>query len=283
MISVDSLTFAYGKAAPAVHDLSFTIPAGEIFGFLGPSGAGKSTTQKILMRLLKGYGGRVTVMGRPLDEWREDYFEKIGVCFELPSNYRKLSAMENLRFFAQFFSGPTTAPYTLLDRVGLSDAADKRVETFSKGMQIRLNLARALLNQPQILFLDEPTAGLDPGNARNVRDIILEQKSRGATVFLTTHDMNVANELCDRVGFLVDGRLAIVGAPAALRLEHGRRAVRVQYSLDDATHAEEFSLDGLGENARFQDLIRTCHIETIHTQEPSLEDVFLKVTGKGLA
>lgn len=283
MISVDRLTFAYGKAAPAVQDLSFTIPAGEIFGFLGPSGAGKSTTQKILMRLLKGYSGRVTVMGRPLDEWREDYFEKIGVCFELPSNYRKLSAMENLRFFAEFFSAPTMAPQALLDRVGLGDAADKRVETFSKGMQIRLNLARALLNEPQILFLDEPTAGLDPGNARNVRDIILEQKSRGATVFLTTHDMNVANELCDRVGFLVDGRLAIVGAPAALRIEHGRRDVRVQYSLDDATHAEVFPLDGLGENARFQDLIRTCHVETIHTQEPSLEDVFLKVTGKGLA
>lgn len=283
MISVDSLTFAYGKSAPAVHNLSFTIPSGEIFGFLGPSGAGKSTTQKILMRLLKGYSGHVTVMGRPLDEWREDFFEKIGVCFELPSNYRKLSAVENLRFFAQFFSGPTMAPQTLLDRVGLGDAADKRVETFSKGMQIRLNLARALLNQPAILFLDEPTAGLDPGNARNVRDIILEQKNNGATVFLTTHDMNVANELCDRVGFLVDGRLATVGAPAALRLEHGRRVMRVQYIQDGASHAEEFPLEGLAAHERFQEVIRTRHIETVHTQEPSLEDVFLKVTGKGLA
>ncbi|MEZ5955729.1 MAG: ABC transporter ATP-binding protein [Hyphomonadaceae bacterium] len=283
MISVDGLTFAYGKAPPAIHNLSFDIPAGEIFGFLGPSGAGKSTTQKILMRLLKGYRGRVTVMERPLTDWREDYFEKIGVCFELPSNYRKLSALENLRFFARFFSGPTTAPHLLLERLGLGDVADKRVETFSKGMQIRLNLARALLNRPSILFLDEPTAGLDPGNARNVRDIILEQKSRGATVFLTTHDMMVANELCDQVGFLVDGRLATVGAPAALRLEHGRRAVRVQYKLDAGSEAEEFPLDDLGSNARFQELIRTRHIETIHTQEPSLEDVFLKVTGKGLA
>jgi fluoroquinolone transport system ATP-binding protein len=283
MISVDSLTFAYGKAPPAVHDLSFSIPAGQIFGFLGPSGAGKSTTQKILMRLLKGYRGQVTVMGRALNDWREDYFEKIGVCFELPSNYRKLSALENLRFFGQFFRGSTVAPQTLLDRVGLSDAAHKRVETFSKGMQIRLNLARALLNRPAILFLDEPTAGLDPGNARNVRDIILEQRSLGATVFLTTHDMTVANELCDQVGFLVDGRLATVGAPATLRLEHGRRAVRVTHTLDGLSHSDEFPLDDLGSNARFQDLIRTRHIETIHTQEPSLEDVFLKLTGKGLA
>ncbi|MBC7767655.1 MAG: ABC transporter ATP-binding protein [Phycisphaerales bacterium] len=283
MISVDGLTFAYGSTPPAVHDLSFSIPAGEIFGFLGPSGAGKSTTQKILMRLLKGYRGRVTVMKRPLDEWREDYFEKIGVCFELPSNYRKLSALENLQFFSQFFSGPTVAPQTLLDRVGLGGDAHKRVEKFSKGMQIRLNLARALLNQPAILFLDEPTAGLDPANARNVRDIILEQRNRGATVFLTTHDMTVANELCDRVGFLVDGRLAAVGAPEALRLQHGRRALSVRYTADGASQVEEFPLDGLGENQPFQELIRTRHIETLHTQEPSLENVFIKVTGKGLA
>jgi fluoroquinolone transport system ATP-binding protein len=283
MISVEGLTFAYGKAPPAVHDLSFSIPPGEIFGFLGPSGAGKSTTQKILMRLLKGYRGRVSVMGRPLDDWREDYFEKIGVCFELPSNYRKLSALENLRFFAQFFSGPTEPPQSLLERVGLADAAGKRVETFSKGMQIRLNLARALLNKPAILFLDEPTAGLDPGNARNIRGLILEQKARGATVFLTTHDMTVANELCDRVGFLVDGHLSSVGAPAALRLQHGKRAVSVQYTVGGTNQTEEFPLDGLGENEGFQRLIRTQHIETIHTQEPSLEDVFLKVTGKGLA
>jgi fluoroquinolone transport system ATP-binding protein len=283
MISVEGLTFAYGKGPPAVHDLSFSIPAGEIFGFLGPSGAGKSTTQKILMRLLKGYRGSVSVMGRPLDDWREDYFEKIGVCFELPSNYRKLTALENLRFFAQFFSGPTEPPQALLERVGLADAAGKRVETFSKGMQIRLNLARALLNRPAILFLDEPTAGLDPGNARNIRGLVLEQKARGSTVFLTTHDMTVANELCDRVGFLVDGHLSGVGAPAALRLQHGTRAVSVQYTLEGTSRAETFPLDGLGENDRFQTLIRSHHIETIHTQEPSLEDVFLKVTGKGLA
>ena len=283
MISVEGLTFAYGKTLPAVNDLSFSIAAGEIFGFLGPSGAGKSTTQKILMRLLKGYRGRVEVMGRPLHEWRENYFEKIGVCFELPSNYRKLTALENLQFFGRFFAGPTMSPQTVLDLVGLGDAANKRVEKFSKGMQIRLNLARALLNQPKILFLDEPTAGLDPGNARNVRELILEQKRRGATVFLTTHDMNVANELCDRVGFLVDGRLSSVGAPANLRLQHGRRAVRVQFIADGTSQEEEFPLDGLGENDRFQKLIRSGHVEAIHSQEPSLEDVFLKVTGKGLA
>ncbi len=283
MITVDGLTFAYGESAPAVKDLSFAIAPGEIFGFLGPSGAGKSTTQKILMRLLKGYTGRVEAMGRPLEDWGASYFERVGVCFEFPSHYRKLTAIENLAFFARFFSVPTTPPRALLEAVGLDGAANRRVEHFSKGMQIRLNFARALLNAPDLLFLDEPTAGLDPANARRIRRIIREQKARGATVFLTTHDMAVANELCDRVGFLVDGRLVEVDAPDALRLRHGRRAVRVQYAANGAMRSEEFELDGLGDNARFQELIRTQRLETVHSQEPTLEDVFIAVTGRELA
>ena len=282
VINVQNLSFAYGKARPAVDGLSFAIAPGEIFGFLGPSGAGKSTTQKILMRLLKGYSGQVEVMGRALGEWRENYFERIGVCFELPSNYRKLTALENLELFSRFFSARTASPTVVLDRLGLGEAAGKRVDQFSKGMQIRLNLARALLNRPDILFLDEPTAGLDPGNARHVRQIIREERDRGATVFLTTHDMTVANELCDRVGFLVDGRLTSVDSPAALRLKHGQRALRIRFEKDSSGCEEEFSLDGLAENPRFQQILRDQRVESIHSQEPSPEDVFLKVTGRAL-
>jgi fluoroquinolone transport system ATP-binding protein len=283
MITVEGLTFAYGKDPPAVRALSFAVAPGEIFGFLGPSGAGKSTTQKILMRLLKGYAGRVEVMGRPLADWGADYFERIGVCFEFPSHYRMLTGLENLAFFAQFFSVPTAKPQELLERVGLGDDGRKRVEEYSKGMQIRLNLARALLNAPKLLFLDEPTAGLDPGNARRIRQLILQKKAEGVTVFLTTHDMTVADELCDRVGFLVDGRLTSVDAPEALRLKHGRRAVRVQYLQHGARAAEEFALDGLAGDARFQALIADRPIETIHSLEPSLEEVFIAVTGRELA
>jgi fluoroquinolone transport system ATP-binding protein len=280
---VEGLTFAYAKGPPAVKDLSFAVAPGEIFGFLGPSGAGKSTTQKILMRLLKGYGGRVEVMGRALHEWDTDYFERIGVCFEFPSHYRKLTGLENLVFFARFFSVPAAPPQELLEQVGLGADGNKRVEHYSKGMQIRLNLARALLNAPTLLFLDEPTAGLDPGSARRVRQLILQKKAEGVTVFLTTHDMTVADELCDRVGFLVDGRLTSVGAPKALRLKHGRRAVRVQHLEDGIRNVEEFALDGLADNARFQELIARRRIETIHSLEPSLEDVFITVTGRRLA
>lgn len=283
MITVDKLTFAYGNDPPAVKDLSFHISAGEIFGFLGPSGAGKSTTQKIMMRLLKDYKGHAEVMGRPLSEWGNDYFEHVGISFELPSHYRKLTALENLRFFASLFTRPTQEPEFLLDQLDLADAANKQVEQFSKGMQIRLNFARALLQNPEILFLDEPTAGLDPVNSRRVKQIIKEQKARGSTIFLTTHDMTVASELCDRVGFLVDGRLQSVDAPETLRLKHGRRTVEVHYANGQVIDSKEFPLDDLGSNPQFLALIRDNRVETIHSQEPSLEDIFIKVTGKSLS
>jgi len=282
LITLDAVTFSYGRRQPAVKDLSFHIERGEIFGFLGPSGSGKSTTQKILIGLLKGYSGNITVLDRPLNKWRSDYFEHIGVCFELPSHYRKMTALENLHFFSAFFERKTRAPQELLDLVGLGEDGDKRVEEFSKGMMIRLNFARALLHDPEILFLDEPTAGLDPAFARQIRDIICEQQKRGATIFLTTHDMSVANELCDRVGFLVDGQLRSVEAPEALRLKYGRRAVAVQTNDGDELRTQEFPLDGLGENETFLKLIREHRIETLHSLEPSLEDVFITVTGKHL-
>jgi fluoroquinolone transport system ATP-binding protein len=282
MIEVEALSFAYGGGPPAVRELSFSVARGEVFGFLGPSGAGKSTTQKVLIRLLKGYRGQLRVMDRPLSAWGPDYFERVGVCFELPSNYRKLTAAENLRFFASFFRSPTLAPEEVLEWVGLSGDANKRVEQFSKGMQTRLNLARALINRPALLFLDEPTAGLDPSNARLVRDLIRRQREEGATIFLTTHDMHVADELCDRVGFLVNGRLARIGSPSALRLEHSNRRLRVRAEIDGAVASEEFALDNLAQNARFQALIARHRIESIHSLEPSLEDVFMRVTGERL-
>ncbi|RFB04795.1 ABC transporter ATP-binding protein [Parvularcula marina] len=280
MIRVEDVGFAYGSQPPAIDGLSFEIAKGEIFGFLGPSGAGKTTTQKILLKLLKGYSGTIEVMGRPLSSWGRAYFQKIGVCFEFPSNYAKLTALENLRFFAGFFSGPTADPMQLLEEVGLGHAANQRVEQFSKGMQIRLNVARSLLNNPELLFLDEPTAGLDPANARAIRDLIARRRDEGATVFLTTHDMAVAEALCDRVGLLVHGKLAALDAPRTLRLAHGERKVEVSYVLEGQPGTEIFDLDGLDTNERFTHLLHNAHIETLHTLEPTLDDVFIKLAGR---
>ena len=147
-------------------------------------------------------------------------------------------------------------------------------------MRGRLTVARALLHRPELLFLDEPTAGLDPLTARRIRQVIREARDAGATIFLTTHDMVTADELCDRVAFLVDGQIAAMDAPRALRLSHGRRVVRVEATLDGARRAREFALDGIGAGPEFAALLRAGGIETIHTLETTLEDVFVKVTGK---
>ncbi|MEO8257017.1 MAG: ABC transporter ATP-binding protein [Acidobacteriota bacterium] len=284
VIQMESFRFVYpGADRPAVREVAFAVDRGEIFGFLGPSGAGKSTTQNVLIRLLDGYQGTITVLGRDLRQWDRSYYRRIGVAFEAPNHYLKLTARENLRLFAGLHGGQTEAPDALLDRVGLEADGDKRVGEFSKGMRGRLTLARALLHRPELLFLDEPTAGLDPLTARRIRQVIRETREAGATIFLTTHDMVTADELCDRVAFLVDGRIAALDAPRALRLAHGRRVVRVEAASGGAREAREFALDSLGDAPEFLDLLRAGAIETIHTLETTLEDVFVQVTGRTLA
>lgn len=283
MIEVCEVSFRYhGADAPAVSGLDFSVERGEVFGFLGPSGAGKSTTQKILIRLLQGYQGRISVLGRDLAAWREDYYERVGVSFEHPNHFLKLTARENLAYFGALYARAPRDPRALLERVGLAEDADTPVAQFSKGMKGRLNVARALLHDPELLFLDEPTSGLDPVNARSIRALVREQRDAGRTVFLTTHDMAVADELCDRVAFIVDGRIALVGAPRELRLRHGRPTVRVECRDGEGTAAREFPLDGIGEDAEFLALLRGGRVQTIHTQEATLEDVFIRVTGRSL-
>ena len=283
LINVEELRFAYPGGAAALRGLGFGVRAGEIFGFLGPSGAGKSTTQKILTGVLRGYRGAVRVFGQSPEAMGRDYYERIGVSFEFPSLYGKLTGVENLEFFRRLYRGPTEDPVSLLTQAGLADAAHRRAGTYSKGMKMRLGLCRALVNRPSLLFLDEPTTGQDPGNARLIKDLILERRAAGATVFLTTHDMTVAAELCDRVAFIVGGALAAVDAPRALMVRHGRRTVRIEYRDDGAVRTREFDLDGLGRNGEFLEIIRERPIETIHTLDATLENVFLQVTGARLA
>jgi fluoroquinolone transport system ATP-binding protein len=284
VIQTQSFRFTYpGAVRPAVRDLTFKVERGEIFGFLGPSGAGKSTTQNVLIGLLGGYEGSVTVLGRDLRSWNRSYYRKIGVAFEAPNHYLKLTARENLRLFAGLHGGETEDPDRLLDRVGLLDDADKRVGEFSKGMRGRLTLTRALLHRPELLFLDEPTAGLDPVTARRIRHVIRDARDAGATIFLTTHDMVTANELCDRVALIVDGQIAALDAPRALRLAHGQRIVRIEAISDGTRVSREFALDGLADNPQFIAHLRAGSVETIHTLETTLEDVFVQVTGRTLA
>ena len=257
MIEVRDLNFSYpGATKPAVRGIDFSVADGEIFGLLGPSGAGKSTTQKILIKLLQGWQGEVRVFGRDLTAWGQDYYERVGVSFELPNHYKKLTALENLRLFQALYHSPTVDPLELLALVGLEEAADPRVGEFSKGMQMRLNLVRALIHRPALLFMDEPTSGLDPVNARKVKQLVLQLKARGATILLTTHDMLVADELCDRVALIVDGAIKVIDSPRALKLQYGQPTVQVEYACLDGMHQASFALENLGSNREFMTLVR---------------------------
>lgn len=284
VLEVRDLTFTYpGEDEPAVRGMDFAVGSGEIFGFLGPSGAGKSTTQKILIGLLTGHGGTVSVWGRDPAAWGQDYYQRVGVSFELPNHYQKLTARENLDFFASLHGRPGRDPMELLDSVGLAGDADTRVGKFSKGMQMRLVFVRALLHDPDLLFLDEPTSGLDPVNARKVKEIVLAEKALGKTIFLTTHDMATADQLCDRVAFVVDGRIVALDSPKELKLKRSLREVRVEYrDSAESLLGKDFPLDGLADNPEFLQLLRTERVASMHSKEATLDDVFVESTGRRL-
>ncbi|MCU0389969.1 MAG: ABC transporter ATP-binding protein [Thermoflexibacter sp.] len=281
MIEAKKLAYAYPHAtAKAIKHIDFSIEKGEVFGFLGPSGSGKSTTQKILYKLLQGYEGSIKIDNKEVSSWEKALYEKIGVCFELPNHYLKLSALENLQFFGAFYS-QSHKPLDLLRMVGLEKDANKRVSEFSKGMKMRLNFIRSFMHKPDILFLDEPTSGLDPVNARIVKDIIMDLKAQGKTIFVTTHQMHDADEICDRVAFIVEGEIMAMDRPQNLKLQHSQRVVEVLMKGENTAH--QFSLDNLGNNLEFLTLIKQNEIASMHSKEASLDDIFIKVTGKTLA
>ena len=280
MIDVENLGFTYPRGdRPVLEGLSFSVAQGEVYGLLGPSGAGKSTTQRILMGLLRGHTGKADVFGAPVGRLGRGYFERIGVSFELPALYLRLTARENLKLFASLYDRPSRDPMEILTLVDLQEDADKRVEAFSKGMKMRLNLARALLHEPELLFLDEPTTGQDPARARNTRDLIRRLKAEGRTIFLTTHSMAEAEAICDRVGFLAGGQIPVTGTPADLKRQFGRRELEVTVRRGGSTKTSRFPMEGIGANTDFLALIAGEEIVAMHTLEASLDDVFIKATG----
>ncbi len=284
MIQVRNLQYTYsGADHPSLRGLEFSVADGEVFGFLGPSGAGKSTTQKVLIGLLDDYTGEAKLFDREVRDWGPNLYEHIGVSAETPNLYQKLTGRENLELFASLHGGAVRNPGDLFERVGMTDAVDRRVGAYSKGMQMRLNFIRALIHDPELVFLDEPTAGIDPGNARSVKAVIEDLRQEGRTVFLTTHDMAVADQLCDRVGFIVDGQLAVIDTPRTLKLKYGEPSVTVEYRSDGTLANQAFPLTALSDNETFQELLQSGQIETIHTAEATLEDVFIEVTGERLS
>ncbi len=283
MISVKNIFHDYsGKGEYAVNDVSFTINDGEIFGFLGPSGAGKSTVQNIITGLLKLQKGEIFYDNVSVRDIRPKFFNKIGVSFEHPNLYNKLSGYENLKYFAGLFSVKTEDPLKLLELVGLKDSAHKKAASYSKGMKQRLVFARSIINNPKILFLDEPTSGLDPNTSSVIKNIIRDQKNKGATIFLTTHNMYVADDLCDRVAFINDGKLVAIDSPRNLKLKYGEKSVKVEYNENGNIASQIFSLNKESDKKAMYELINTKEVQTVHTQEATLEQIFITLTGRGL-
>ncbi len=283
MIEVKDLYFKYSeKDVFSIDHISFKIDKGEIFGFLGPNGAGKTTVQEILTGLLKQQGGSVLYQGKSIEEQKGDFYNKIGVSFEFPNLYGKLTGYENLKYFAGLFSVPTVDPNFLLNLVGLKDTANKRTEFYSKGMKQRAVFARSLINNPEILFLDEPVSGLDPTTAKNIKQVIQKEKEKGTTIFLTTHNMFVAEELCDKVAFINDGKIITEDTPKNLKLQYGNKSVEVEYKMNGHTQKELLFLEKKDDKSKLQNIIANHPIITMHSKEATLEEIFIKVTGRGL-
>ncbi len=281
-IAVEGLSFAYGPVQ-AVKGVSFEVMPGEILGFLGPNGAGKSTTIKILTGLLPPQGGRAEILGRAVGRGDRVLQAQIGVCFEEKNLYPNMSALENLNFFASLYGIRRPRALEALRRVGLADRARDRVRSYSKGMRQRLMVARALIHNPRVLFLDEPTDGLDPVTATEIRRTIRQEADRGVAVLLTTHDMFEADELSDRVAFINEGTIVALDTAENLKLKYGERSVRVRLRDGDEVREERIGLSGVAASERLAELAASPDLLTIHTEEATLEAIFIRLTGRGLA
>jgi fluoroquinolone transport system ATP-binding protein len=283
MISVKNLSHSYSEDENlAVKNISFEVEKGETFGFLGPSGAGKSTTQGVLTGLLKLQKGEVFVAGYDIRKVQKARFNKIGVSFEQSNVYGKLTARENLEYYARLFDVPTRDAMELIHLVGLDGKENVRAGEFSKGMKHRLTFARSMINNPELWFLDEPTTGLDPAIAATIKDIIKEQTAKGVTSFLTTHNMYIADELCDRVAFIIDGEIKLIDSPKNLKLQYGHKLVDIEYIDGGKVVRETLETADESGRKRIGEIIGNHEIQTMHTKEATLEEIFIQVTGREL-
>jgi ABC-type multidrug transport system ATPase subunit len=280
-IQAENISYAYNDNQ-AVKGISFQVAPGEIMGFLGPNGAGKSTTIKILTGQIYPKSGSATILGMDVTGDDPRIQARIGVCFEEKNLYSNMTGTENLSFFAALFGLKSDRIPSLLNRVGLGDKGQDRVKHYSKGMQQRLMVARSLVNRPEVLFLDEPTDGLDPLSSRTIRTIIRQEAGKGTAVLLTTHNMHEADELCGRVVFLNEGRIHALDSPENLKLQFGQRSVKVRYRRDGSVREHLVPLDRGDTGEQLQKAVAMEGLISIHTQEATLEDIFIQMTGRGL-
>ncbi|HIV74874.1 MAG TPA: ABC transporter ATP-binding protein [Candidatus Pseudogracilibacillus intestinigallinarum] len=278
MVEIENLAKTFGNEH-ALTNVNFDVKKGEIFGFLGPSGAGKTTTIKILTGQMSYTSGSVQVFGEDVIQLKKSKNRKrFGVLTDNSGLYDKLSIEDNLLFYCDLYDVPTNKVDEVLDVVQLREEKKKRVAKLSKGMRQRVTLARALLHEPALLFLDEPTSALDPVNTQYIYKGLRELNERGTTIFLTTHDMEEADYLCDRIAFLHDGEIKLLDTPDALKKQFAKDEIEIE--LKDGQHV---TLSKSKKDAQtLYNYMENEEIETIHSNEPTIGDIFVYVTGREL-
>jgi ABC-2 type transport system ATP-binding protein len=267
------------KGSTALKNLTFNIKEGEIFGFLGPSGSGKTTTIKLLTSQLIPTSGEVKVFGKYVYANKKEIIKKIGVLSDTSGMYDRLSVLDNLMLYADIYGVPKENVLEILEKIGMSETIKKEAKKLSKGMKQRLMIARAVLHKPKLLFLDEPTSSLDPGTTLEIHKLLRKLNEEGTTIFLTTHNMEEADKLCDRVAFLNDGEIVDIGNPKALKLKYTNDDIKVV--LKDGN--KEIMLKNNVEGAcKIKAWMEDGKLLAIHSMEPSLEKIFLSLTGREL-
>lgn len=272
MIIVKNVTKKFNQKI-ALEEISFEVNKGEIFGFLGPSGSGKTTMIKILTGQLNADSGQTELLGKVSEKLTPADLEQIGLVSDTSGFYEKLSLYKNLQAYAKLYGKPNSRVDEVLKQVDLYDSKSLTAEKLSTGMKQRMFLARALINKPQVLFLDEPTSGLDPTTSKKIHELLLELKDAGTTIFLTTHDMNEATLLCDRLSLLNRGHLIEYGTPASIIQKYNHEK-KVQLTFADETHTQ-IAFEELGQTDLAQ-------VVAIHSCEPTLEEIFIQLTGEKL-
>jgi ABC-2 type transport system ATP-binding protein len=278
-IEVENLTRAFDDVK-AVDNISFSVQGGEVFGFLGHNGAGKTTTIRMLSGQLLPGSGYARVAGCDVLSEQRRLKPLIGVVSEHQNLYERMSGRENLEFAVRLYGQPVRRVDETLEQVGLIERAKDNVRKYSNGMKQRLLIARALLHRPQVLFLDEPTRGLDPVVGRAIRRLILDLSSQGVTIFLTTHYMEEADQICGRVAFLSDGRIVAMGTPNSLKVAHGQKSVKV--TLNNGENLT-IALDDQEAGEQLKQLVNDGQVRTLHSAEATLEEVFIQMAGRELA
>ena len=278
-IEVEDLSRAF-NGLRAVDHISFSVEAGEIFGFLGHNGAGKTTTIRMLSGQLLPDSGHGRVAGCDIVTEQQRLKPLIGVVSEHQNLYERMSGRENLEFTARLYGQEFQRVDAVLEQVDLVDRAKDKVQNYSNGMKQRLLIARSILHRPQIVFLDEPTRGLDPVVGREIRRLITDMSNQGVTIFLTTHYMEEADQLCDRVAFLSEGRIVALDTAENLKTAHGKKQVNITLNNGES---HSIALDGPDAGSELQQLLNNGEVKTIHSAEATLEDVFIQLAGRRLS